>query len=65
MHTSFNVFAVQRNVETADADFNALMETNQRAVNFKNACYTNPKIQAVLRELLPVYESLGLLDADQ
>ncbi|KAH8414018.1 hypothetical protein KR222_001936 [Zaprionus bogoriensis] len=65
MHTSFNIFAIQRNVETADADFNALMETNQRAMNFKNACYTNPQMQRVLRELLPVYDRLGLLDADQ
>ncbi|KAH8359984.1 hypothetical protein KR093_009931 [Drosophila rubida] len=65
MHTSISVFAVQRNVETADADFNALMSTNQRAINFKNGCYNNPITQKVLRKLLPVFNTEGLLDADQ
>ncbi|XP_033167217.1 uncharacterized protein LOC117145611 [Drosophila mauritiana] len=64
-HTSISVFPVQRNVETADADFNALMETNQRAMNFKDACYRNPIAQRILRELLPDFEAEGLLDADQ
>jgi len=52
-------------VETADADFNALMETNQRAINFKNACYRNPISERILRELLPGFEAEGLLDIDQ
>ncbi|XP_034486153.1 uncharacterized protein LOC117790721 [Drosophila innubila] len=65
MHTSINIFAIQRNVETDDADFNALMQTNQRAINFKNCCYNNPVTQRVLRELLPVYNNEGLLDTDQ
>jgi len=52
-------------VETADADFNALMENNQRAMNFKDACYRNPIAQRILRELLPDFEAEGLLDADQ
>ncbi|EDV91302.1 uncharacterized protein LOC6568324 [Drosophila grimshawi] len=65
MHTSFCIFPIQRNVENEDADFNALMETNQRALNFKNGCYRNPAAQRVLRELLPVFDSEGLLDADQ
>ncbi|XP_039493860.1 uncharacterized protein LOC120453296 [Drosophila santomea] len=64
-HTSISVFPIQRNVETADADFNALMETNQRAINFKDACYRNPIAQRVLHELLPTFEAEGLLDIDQ
>ncbi|XP_016980495.1 uncharacterized protein LOC108045623 [Drosophila rhopaloa] len=64
-HTSISVFPIQRNVETADADFNALMENNQRAINFKNACYTNPISQRILRELLPGFVAEGLLDVDQ
>ncbi|KAH8267605.1 hypothetical protein KR018_000671 [Drosophila ironensis] len=64
-HVSLSVFPIQRNVETENADFNALMETNQRALNFKKACYTNPISQRVLRELVPVFEAEGLLDADQ
>lgn len=59
------VFGIHRNVETENADFNALMETNQRSINFKNACFQNPITLRVLRELLPVYEAEGLLDADQ
>ncbi|XP_052846781.1 uncharacterized protein LOC128258859 [Drosophila gunungcola] len=64
-HTSISVFPIQRNVETADADFNALMENNQRAINFKNACYKNPISQRILRELLPGFVAEGLLDVYQ
>ncbi|XP_030242848.1 uncharacterized protein LOC108658847 [Drosophila navojoa] len=65
MHTSLGIFPIQRNVETDDADFNALIKTDQRAINFKNACYRNPATQKVMRELLSVYDSEGLLDANQ
>ncbi|ALC47759.1 CG10514 [Drosophila busckii] len=65
MHTSLMIFPIQRNVETEDADFNALMETNERAIQFKNACYRNPVTQNILRVLLPVFNCEGLLDADQ
>ncbi|XP_017104263.2 uncharacterized protein [Drosophila bipectinata] len=64
-HVSMSVFGIHRNVETENADFNALMETNQRSINFKDACYKNPITSRVLRELLPVYDAEGLLDADQ
>ncbi|BFF89760.1 uncharacterized protein DMAD_08439 [Drosophila madeirensis] len=65
MHTTISIFPIQRNVETADADFNALMQNNQRAINFKNACYGNPASQRIMRQLLPKFEQEGLLDADQ
>ncbi|XP_030374813.1 uncharacterized protein LOC115624326 [Scaptodrosophila lebanonensis] len=64
-HTSSVVFAVQRNVETEDADFTGLMQTNQRSINLKRACYTNPRCHTILRELLPIYERQGLLDLEQ
>ncbi|KAH8382992.1 hypothetical protein KR009_006148 [Drosophila setifemur] len=64
-HVSISVFGIHRNVETADADFNALMESNQRAINFKDACFRNPITQRVLKELVPLFEAEGLLDADQ
>lgn len=64
-HCTCVVQAVQRNVVNDDADFNALMQTNERAIRFKNTCYTNPYIQNIIRKLLPVYERKGLLDPDQ
>ncbi|EDW84844.1 uncharacterized protein Dwil_GK12928 [Drosophila willistoni] len=65
MHTSCTIFPIHRNVETEDADFNALMENNQRALNFKDACLSNPVTQRLLKELLAVYDRKGLLDANQ
>lgn len=56
---------VQRCEETEDADFNALMKQDERAINFKNACYKNPYCQGMIRKLLPVYERKGLLDVNQ
>lgn len=64
-HSSCVVAPIQRNVVNDDADFNALMQSDERAVRFKNTCYTNPYIQNIIRKLLPVYERRGLLDPDQ
>ncbi|GBO99639.1 hypothetical protein EVAR_72025_1 [Eumeta japonica] len=37
------------NVVNDDADFNALMQTDERAIRFKNTCYTNPYIQNIIK----------------
>ncbi|XP_065354506.1 uncharacterized protein LOC135948978 [Calliphora vicina] len=64
-HSSCVVQPIQRNVVNDDADFNALMQTDERAIRFKNTCFTNPYIQNNIRKLLPVYERRGLLDPNQ
>ncbi|XP_037817351.1 uncharacterized protein LOC119607481 [Lucilia sericata] len=64
-HSTCVVQPIQRNVVNDDADFNALMQSDERAIRFKNTCYTNPYIQNIIKKLLPVYERRGLLDPDQ
>lgn len=64
-HTTCGVQPIQRNIVTDDADFNALMQSDERARRFKDTCYTNPYIQKMIKQLLPVYERRGLLDVDQ
>ncbi|TMW48478.1 hypothetical protein DOY81_006441 [Sarcophaga bullata] len=64
-HTTCAVQPIQRNIVTDDADFNALMQSDERARRFKYTCYTNPYIQKMIKQLLPVYERQGLLDVDQ
>ncbi|XP_061393307.1 uncharacterized protein LOC133328777 [Musca vetustissima] len=65
MHTTCVVQPIQRNVINDDADFNALMQTDERAIRFKNTCYTNPFVHRMVRQLLPVYDQRGLLEKDQ
>lgn len=65
MHSTCVVQPIQRNVINDDADFNALMQTNERAIRFKNTCYTNPYAHRMIRQLLPVYDQRGLLDKNQ
>ncbi|KAM7360746.1 uncharacterized protein ACRADG_007444 [Cochliomyia hominivorax] len=64
-HSTCIIQPIQRNVVNDDADFNALMQSDERATRFKNTCYTNPYIQNLVRRLLPVYERRGLLDPQQ
>ncbi|XP_073823769.1 uncharacterized protein [Musca autumnalis] len=65
MHTSCVVQPIQRNNVNDDADFNALMQTDERAIRFKDTCYSNPYMHRILRKLLPIYDHRGLLDKDQ
>lgn len=45
-----------------DADIETLHGHDERAQRFKKMIYTNPKVIAAVKELLPVYDRLGLLD---
>ncbi|KAM7360747.1 uncharacterized protein ACRADG_007451 [Cochliomyia hominivorax] len=65
LHSTCVVLAIQRSIVTEDADFNALMQTDERALRFKNNCYLNPYVENIVRKLLPVYERKGLLEPDQ
>lgn len=45
-----------------DANLEALLMDDERAMKFKRAIYSTPKIQANLRKLIPMYDSMGLFD---
>ncbi|XP_037953862.1 uncharacterized protein LOC119684004 [Teleopsis dalmanni] len=57
--------AVQRNEDTHDADFNALMLEDERAVKFKDSCYDTEFSERIVKKFLPVYDRRGLLEPDQ
>lgn len=67
--TAFNstcvILAVQRNEDTEDADFTAIMQNDQRATRFKDTCFKNIYVQRIIKSLLPIYERRGLLDHEQ
>uniref|UniRef100_A0A1I8P3W3 CHK kinase-like domain-containing protein n=1 Tax=Stomoxys calcitrans TaxID=35570 RepID=A0A1I8P3W3_STOCA len=65
MHSTLVVQPVQRNNVNDDADFAALMKSDERGVRFKNTCYMNPYVQKMIRQLLPIYDHRGLLDKHQ
>lgn len=67
--TAFNstcvILAIQRNEETEDADFKAIMQDDERATRFKDTCFKNMYVQRVIKKLLPIYERRGLLEVEQ
>lgn len=48
--------------ENKDADIELLMGTDERANNFKRQLYKNPKVQEVLKKLMPKFETKGVLE---
>lgn len=50
------------NEETAEADVEALIIGDERSMKFKRVIYSSPKVQANLRKLIPIYDSMGLFD---
>lgn len=50
--------------ECDDADVEALLGTDQRAMNFKRTAVRSQKMQQRLRTLIPKFESLGVFDCD-
>ncbi|XP_050341366.1 uncharacterized protein LOC126767781 [Bactrocera neohumeralis] len=64
-HSTCVILAVQRNEDTEDADFKAIMQNDQRATRFKDTCFRNIYVQHIIKTLLPIYERRGLLDLEQ
>uniref|UniRef100_A0A182JZL2 CHK domain-containing protein n=1 Tax=Anopheles christyi TaxID=43041 RepID=A0A182JZL2_9DIPT len=62
VYSTFIALPVQMNDNTEDADFEALMCSDERARNFKRMIVENPKYQPILRGLLPQFDRKGLLD---
>lgn len=65
VHSSVVIQPVMLNQDSKDADFNALMGEDDRAMRFKSNLYNNPIIQENLRNLLPVFDRRGLLEVNQ
>lgn len=55
---------VQLTEECDDADVDALLGTDQRAMNFKRLAVRSPQMQTKLRALIPKFDSLGVFDCE-
>ncbi|XP_053947873.1 uncharacterized protein LOC128856587 [Anastrepha ludens] len=64
-HSTCVIMAIQRNEDTTDADFNAIMQDDARALRFKDTCFKSLHVQRIIKQLLPVYERRGLLETEQ
>lgn len=53
---------IMLNEETEDADIGALHGSDARALRFKRMMYGSEKVQAIVRNLLPIFDRRGLLD---
>lgn len=47
----------------ADANFEHVHQTNEKSLAFKRRLYKNPDLQKIIRNTLPTFDQLGLLDA--
>ncbi|XP_065354501.1 uncharacterized protein LOC135948974 [Calliphora vicina] len=65
VHSSVIIQPVMLNQDSTDADYNALMGEDDRAMSFKSRLYDNPIIQENLKNLLPVFDRRGLLEVNQ
>lgn len=65
LHSGVVIQPVMLNQDPTDADYNALMGVDERAIHFKNRLYNNPIIQENLKYLLPFFDHKGLLEIDQ
>lgn len=50
------------NESTDDADLEAMLTNDERAMTYRRNMYRQPKVQANLMKLIPVYDQLGLFD---
>ncbi|XP_017481491.1 PREDICTED: uncharacterized protein LOC108370631 [Rhagoletis zephyria] len=64
-HSTCIVLPIQRNTDTEDADFRAIMQDDERGIRFKDTCFKNPYVQRIIKQLLPLYERRGLLEVTQ
>ncbi|XP_022222562.2 uncharacterized protein LOC111074171, partial [Drosophila obscura] len=59
---SLTSHGIMLNDQTADADFNALIQDDERGRIFRRLVYSNKKFQEFVKHLLPVFDRSGLLD---
>lgn len=50
------------NESTEDADLEAMLTDTERAMKYRRNMYRQPKIQANLMKLVPMYDQMGLFD---
>lgn len=50
------------NESTEDADLEAMTSTSERSMKYRRNMYLQPKVQANLRKLIPIYDQMGLFD---
>ncbi|XP_055382806.1 uncharacterized protein LOC129612968 [Condylostylus longicornis] len=50
------------NDKTDDAEFDVLMRTDERSMNFRKVAYSNPRVLEGVKNMLPIYDRRGLLD---
>lgn len=50
------------NESTEDADLEAMLSSNERAMKYRQTMYQQPKVQANLMKLIPLYDQMGLFD---
>lgn len=45
-----------------DTSFESVHQTNEKSLAFKRRLYKNPDVQKIIRNTLPTFDQLGLLD---
>lgn len=50
------------NESTEDADLEAMTTETERSMKYRRNMYQQPKVQANLRKLIPIYDQMGLFD---
>lgn len=50
------------NESTEDADIEAMLTDDERARKYRRNMYRQPKVQANLKKLIPLYDGMGLFD---
>lgn len=50
------------NDSTEDADLEAMLTGDERGKKYRRNMYRQPKIQANLMKLIPLYDEMGLFD---
>lgn len=50
------------NDKTETADIEALLGDNERSKNYKRLMYSSPRVQANLRKLIPIFDSMGVFN---
>uniref|UniRef100_A0A336MJB6 CSON013154 protein n=1 Tax=Culicoides sonorensis TaxID=179676 RepID=A0A336MJB6_CULSO len=61
----FNIivlYPIMVNIQTKDADISNVIGENENASKFRSQMFKNQKVSDKLKELLPIWDSLGLLD---
>lgn len=51
------------NESTEDADLEAMLTDDERATKYRRTMYRQPKVQANLMKLIPLYDQMGLFDS--